>query len=229
MPNWVRNKVRMKGIAKQPLFTTGEDGKQHFDFNKLIPMPKELDMVSGSPEKDAICELILSLAAKRFLPIDVNGESYRNRNEDQTPEKKQELLENGLQYASNLVKYGATTWYDWCCQNWGTKWNACETVIISDDEIQFDTAWSNPEPIIRALADRYQEAEIEHIWADEDQGSNTGFREWAYGEWAECYDDDCSNEAYERYIECWGSSDCLYQDDDGLWQRHSCEDCDGCK
>lgn len=38
----------------------------------------------------------------------------------------------------------------------------------------------------------------------------------------------CSNEAYETYMECWGESECLYKDDEGLWQKRSCEECHGC-
>ena len=39
MPNYVRNRVVMEGIANLPLFRE-VDGKKHFDFNKLIPMPE---------------------------------------------------------------------------------------------------------------------------------------------------------------------------------------------
>lgn len=40
-------------------------------------------------------------------------------------------------------------WYDWCCTNWGTKWDICnlnEAEIDDPNEIElfFDTAWSPP-------------------------------------------------------------------------------------
>ena len=39
-------------------------------------------------------------------------------------------------------------WYDWCCANWGTKWEpniACVTLLDPCTvEICFDTAWSPP-------------------------------------------------------------------------------------
>lgn len=49
MPNHVRNKVKMTGIANLPLFTTKTDEytKEQFtffDFNKLIPMPESLNI-----------------------------------------------------------------------------------------------------------------------------------------------------------------------------------------
>ena len=44
-------------------------------------------------------------------------------------------------------------WYDWNCENWGTKWNAYECEIIEDCigeyndmlEIKFTTAWGVPD------------------------------------------------------------------------------------
>ena len=44
MSNYITNTVCMKGIENLPLYDT--DG--NFDFNKIIPMPKELDIKEGS-------------------------------------------------------------------------------------------------------------------------------------------------------------------------------------
>ena len=39
-------------------------------------------------------------------------------------------------------------WYNWRCDNWGTKWDACVSYINHNDidffSITFDTAWSPP-------------------------------------------------------------------------------------
>lgn len=135
----------------------------------------------------------------------------------------------GLQYISNKVLYGHTTWYDWSCENWGTKWNSYDNEQVDADTILFSTAWSNPEPIMLKLSEMYPEATIEHWWADEDMGSNDGRRVYRGGKIVEGdYCDTCSNEAYETYMECWGESECLYKDDEGLWQKRSCEECHGC-
>lgn len=40
--------------------------------------------------------------------------------------------------------------YEWCVQNWGTKWNAC-VPYRSGNTIEFQTAWSPAEPIISAI------------------------------------------------------------------------------
>lgn len=228
MPNHVRNVIRMEGIGKLPLYGTSEDGVRYFDFNKLIPMPEALNIAAGSPETDAICALIIRLCSGRFLPVEIKELKNRIACKAKSAEEEQELVEIGLQYATNVVKYRASTWYDWCIREWGTKWNAYECEI-EDDQVKFSTAWSNPEPVIKKLAEMYPESHIEHLWADEDTGNNTGFRQYDDGVWTECYDDSCSNDAYERYIECWGESNCLYQDDDGNWRHRNCDDCDGCK
>lgn len=53
--------------------------------------------------------------------------------------------------------------YDWCIENWGTKWNAYE-VSRSDVEkyegmsqvsYYFDTAWSPPTPVIKKLGELF--------------------------------------------------------------------------
>jgi len=53
MPNNVKNIVKMKGILNLPLFVM-EDVVKCFDFNKIIPMPKSLDIESGSMTKECI-------------------------------------------------------------------------------------------------------------------------------------------------------------------------------
>ena len=79
------------------------------------------------------------------------------------------------------------------------------------------------------LSEMYPEATIEHWWADEDMGSNDGYRVYQGGQIVEGdYYDSCSNEAYEVYIKCWGESECLYQDEDGNWQHRDCDTCHGC-
>ena len=239
MPNHVKNIVKMEGITKLPLFKTEYDEYEKrdvvcFDFNKIIPMPESLNMVSGSLETLAIEAVNRRLSQRRYRfqqgysKRQMTDEEYRIRLESHE-KTEEELLELGLQYISNKVKYGATTWYDWCCDNWGTKWNAYSNEQEDEDTISFETAWSNPEPVMLKLSEMYPEATIEHWWADEDMGSNDGHRIYQGGQIIDGdYCDSCSNEAYEVYIKCWGESECLYQDEDGNWQHHDCDTCHGC-
>src|SRR5699024_1215714 len=55
MPNYVKNRVVMEGIADLPLFRE-VDGKKHFDFNRLIPIPK-LDNLRSFFQADRLVEV----------------------------------------------------------------------------------------------------------------------------------------------------------------------------
>lgn len=236
MPNHVRNKVKMTGIAKLPIFTTATDEYTKepytfFDFNKLIPMPESLNVESGSTEDVAIEAVLRKIGKRRYGFLCKNyglmsDEEYEKRKHGKTDE---ELEKIGLQYISNKILYGHTTWYDWHCENWGTKWNSYDNEQVDEDTLEFSTAWSMLEPIMLKLSEMFPDIQIQHWWADEDMGCNTGYREYlngavTYGD----YNDNCSNDAYETYVECWGETACLYKDEDGNWQRHSCDDCHGC-
>lgn len=60
--------------------------------------------------------------------------------------------------AENVVKYGYPTWYEFNCDNWGTKWDTCHADVISITEgelvLLFDTAWSPPIPIFEHLHEK---------------------------------------------------------------------------
>ena len=66
----------------------------------------------------------------------------------------------------------ANNWYVFNTKNWGTKWDACDGIDCYD-HVEFNTAWSSPEPIIKALAKKLNDAII-CVYADEDIGSNCG-------------------------------------------------------
>jgi hypothetical protein len=65
---------------------------------------------------------------------------------------------------------GFPAWYEWCCENWGTKWNACYTSVKLESEaitLSFDTAWSPPMPIFDELARRFPQLKIEGYFIEE--------------------------------------------------------------
>jgi hypothetical protein len=61
--------------------------------------------------------------------------------------------------------------YDWCVENWGTKWNSYETELRKKGSwqlvITFETAWAPPLPIIEALFKKYPEVDIQFLSACE--------------------------------------------------------------
>lgn len=102
--------------------------------------------------------------------------------------KKKELteaLENYIKGFFNIKRYKARDWYDWSCANWGTKWNACDTVV-DFNVIEFETAWSTPVPVFVELSKRLKDISIIVHYADEDIGSNCGSLVIVNGEVSEC-------------------------------------------
>ena len=93
----------------------------------------------------------------------------------------------GKLYLENLEKYGYTTWYDWCVANWDTKWNANDCYSLDEHSIEFQTAWSTPERIIKTLSEKYPSLEFEVSYADEDFGYNVGKYTYQDGEIIEIY------------------------------------------
>jgi hypothetical protein len=51
------------------------------------------------------------------------------------------------QAAQNQEQYGYANWYDFCTNEWGTKWDVDAEVIMATDttvDISFDSAWAPP-------------------------------------------------------------------------------------
>ena len=56
-------------------------------------------------------------------------------------------------------------WYDWRLRYWDTKWDCYDLEIDEDDlphgfEVSFNTAWSPPEGICRAMRKQYPDIDI---------------------------------------------------------------------
>ena len=81
----------------------------------------------------------------------------------------------GHRYTMNKLYYGFPTWYGWCCEHWGTKWNCWDAEELEDGPgWRYDTAWTCSEPVVRALSVIFPEVRFELWYADEDIGSNCG-------------------------------------------------------
>ena len=97
---------------------------------------------------------------------------------------------------------------DWSIINWGTKWNAYDIEKIDDYTISFNTAWSFPEPVIKALSKMFPKIGVNIKWADEDTGSNCGEIQYKNGiEVFSNVPDDQSKEAYELSFEINGGEE----------------------
>ena len=162
MPNWTANKIICKKSIGDKILSKDNDD-YILDFNKIIPMPDELQIEAGSrgqrglmylySKTDSIEEKgIINKAYKSLNPFfkDIYKDSeYAKIDNDITKYEEdnnfKESIELGEKYLSNYKKHGHWHWYDWCVSNWGTKWNVLEDVDVSYDEktdeyeINFDT------------------------------------------------------------------------------------------
>jgi len=171
MPNHVTNGVSIKCDDANKLkelrnkLITKENGESvsKFDFNAVLPRPKELDITSGSETSFGMACYDQS-HFDQYKQYQWFDKTYPNC---KTPEdllalakqdsNKETALIEGKQALDNIKRYGYKDWYDWSIANWGTKWNAYDFSIVYEDDhelhVQFDTAWSAPTPIFNKLED----------------------------------------------------------------------------
>ena len=180
MPNHVTNNLEFHCDAnrcQEILEYLRVDGEVlgSIDFNKLIPMPEALNIESGSRGSEG-CELyrkFLSEAEK--VGTEVEREQIYQKYVSMCGDDPQKL-KLGKQYYENLRDYGATDWYEWRWDHWGTKWNAYDYTPIEQctDRISFNTAWSSIPKIIEKLSEHFNDQTIAYRWADENIGYNVG-------------------------------------------------------
>ncbi len=158
MPNHITNyiiPVTSDDKLKEEFFNAlrGENGA--IDFNSVIKMPDELkDTIAGS---DSV------------VP---------DREYEKAVKERKELAYEGMPISESMQKdymerFGASDWYEWSILNWSTKWNAYE-IDTGEYHIRFDTAWSTPLGVFKALSEKFPDLKFYVFYADEDLGSNCG-------------------------------------------------------
>ena len=182
MPNYVKSKIT--GITKEqlmPYLSDDGSGEEYLDFEKIIPMPKELRIESGSRLHRG-----MEIIKDNVLSVDfINNLS----------DEEKDYINMGFKGLYNKLHYGFQDWYDWRWANWGTKCNSCGSEF-QDNAIFISTAWSMPFPVIKKLSELLK-SEITIIYADEDFGCNTGRFVFKNGDVLEEYNPAiCSGDAF---------------------------------
>ena len=124
--------------------------------------------------------------------------------------------------------HGYFTWYEWRIEYWGTKWNASEYRLGSENgEVWFETAWSHPLPILEALSQQFPYDLFVVSYADEDIGSNAGAYNIKNGKLlvGGAFEDG-SREAYEIAFSHWGCAE-GYELVDGTYRYRDEDDATG--
>ena len=226
MPNHVTNIIEIKGdpARVKALFEavkSDEYGLGSIDFNKLVPMPPELNIEEGSRTD---CGLN---AYRDFIEV----YTFNGKKEDfdllNIPQKSEQAFlrvrsdidrntwDLGRKAFRNEQIHGAATWYKWRIKNWGTKWNAYgyESGVQSDGHsLRFWSAWAPPQPVIAQLSEMYPDLDFVHQFADEDIGHNCGEDEYHNGSLCGEYR-PAGVEAVEYANSLWGNGE-LEEDED---------------
>lgn len=179
MPNYCESKLIISGSSQrihqlEAERFTRENHLYFLDFNKVIPMPKPLDIESGSNSSFAH-ELLYPKTNPGDMGDRVNkawtwlafrpGSLPENSNKPEDieglikllkqTERGRQLLYLGLRCERNLRLYGSIDWYKWRIGHWGTKWNCTDFSIEELGIYYLSTAWSPPTPVISELANLY--------------------------------------------------------------------------
>jgi hypothetical protein len=160
MPNWCYTEFYVFGstedIARFREYVRGRDGDKEieFDFNRLIPMPSALrDTVSdcGAAYQFYYGDAQQILEYAWIKNLDIETVEQLRDHFDADPKHKAIADE----WKANIARYGAPTWYEWSCEQWGTKWNACDAEVTENRDgslnVHFDTAWTFPFPIFEKM------------------------------------------------------------------------------
>ena len=218
MPNYVANVVTFGGDEKKikdMLLAVQNDefGPGSISFNKIIPMPPELDMESSNRSKDGL------RAYQDFVAAYSLGRDFSKEDLLHIPGKAEdaylrrhsgidrETWNLGRQAFQNIQKYGSPDWYDWSWEHWNTKWDAGgydkSTDYSQCDKLVFRTAYQEPAPVIRKLSEMYPDIEFTHQWAEEQMVVNCGTAKYKAGVQTEYEQVEGDDEMMDFSIEVW--------------------------
>jgi hypothetical protein len=114
----------------------------------------------------------------------------------------------------------------WCIENWGTKWDANET--IEDDEgTHFNTAWGPPRVWLEKVAEKYSYLQFSLRYAEEGMDFS-GLVEYQNGECITDEDDVCGEYFGYKYCHnCQAEIWWEYRDTDWNDEFNMCTNCFG--
>ncbi len=228
MPNWVITRIyitgpedkikEFEGKAIRPEEDADGEFQRTFSFDRIKGRPEELANTTSPDPKPEVRKV------KDLQGNEIEIEVYRDVINDWEIKQAisrgeappEPILCNNATSAQQQElrrKYGSSNWYDWNCDNWGTKWDCSESTYDEEDKIlQFQTPWACPQEIISEMAGMFPDLNFTGTFADEDFGSNVGNIE----DGGTFHLEDGSEEAYETAATLWNYEG-YYDDEKGKW------------
>lgn len=176
MPNWCSNEVIITGTPSQitRLLAEATRGGDRFIFKNIHPCPESLRQVSAGSQED--CYYAKHGTEMQWRRI-TRSPRYKHAGsradlvaalEQQYPD----FHEKADQYKRNIDEHGHLTWYSWCLENWGTKWDVEAHVAPREDsddvaQLNFDSAWSPPLRAFEEISRRFPELAFECRYFEE--------------------------------------------------------------
>lgn len=234
MPNHISNRLLVSGSAERVkeiisflIRKNDQIGEEFFDFNRIVPMPKGIDIESSSEGDLGMGELLYRGAKSyQYAPL---HEAWEKAMATAPEKRKADALALGKQYLLNIANHGAKCWYEWSLRNWGTKWNAYDLaygVSLDGKEVifNFNTAWSGVPELMSKLVEKFPDLYFEYEYADEDWGNNTGTGVSSEGQLCMSYPANGSDEAMQVYFATHEGEEEYFTKVNGEWRRKEEED-----
>jgi hypothetical protein len=126
----------------------------HVDFDLIIKGDSNSlrEFQEFAKEKHEEEEYTVLLSANKFIPY---PEEFKRLDD----EAKVHRINNDYSFKDGFNSGG----YEWCCENWGTKWGIYDAELRSQSlekkkgKLQYraNSAWSPPIPVIKAMSKRF--------------------------------------------------------------------------
>ncbi len=152
-----------------------------FDYNSVIPMPAELNIEESSSVTTGYDALYgdWTEPAKYWTWKEAAtslGMPFPLESREQLLACIRSLdcaaiyLEPARQYKENIDRFGHGSWYGWCKQHWGTKWNAEDSAVTLEPQqlvVTFTATNAFPKPVVSALSRKWPELDFKVLYVDE--------------------------------------------------------------
>ena len=186
MPNHITNIlsiIDLGGVRLSDVHAALLNEERQVDFSVIAPSPKCLDGFNPHFGVLSRAKMALGILEEPALSLDKINSRIANLAlsdaiKNATSPIKGEDIEAVIRAISNHQDCGHIYWYDWNIDNWGTKWNAYGQpkggFSTKATSFKFQTAWSHPEKMIKAISEKLPDVAFALEYADEDIGSNCG-------------------------------------------------------
>jgi hypothetical protein len=201
MPDMCESRVTVTGSAgplrefRSRCFVTADSGRPEFSFDSIIPMPAILS--ENRPGFNAeVCFIALGISPYLHLysPFTLEGVLSFGWVKEAGINTRQELLayleknmpedmKAARRCVESMSKTGYLTWYAWRTENWGTKWPASATEILTENaeriEFYFANPWEFPWPVFKELGRQFPSLRFDFVSID--AGTGYGMRGYVAG------------------------------------------------